>query len=100
VLIAVIGGIMITARVKSSSPNKTLKSPAAGVQTENVSVDLNVNMRSGPTINSTIIMVVKSGTKVSLLSKADNDGWIQIGLTDAKGNYVKGYIKSKYLTGN
>ena len=66
---------------------------------ENVAVmKWGMNVRSEPTTKTekNILAALKKGDTITILSKADDDGWIKISSTDEDGNVISGYMQSVY----
>ena len=66
---------------------------------ENVAVmKWGMNVRSEPTTKTekNIVAALKKGDTITILSKADDDGWIKISSTDEDGNVISGYMQSVY----
>lgn len=57
-----------------------------------------MNVRSEPTTKNAdnILSVLKKGDTITILSKADDNGWVKISFEDAEGNTVSGYMQSVY----
>lgn len=66
---------------------------------ENVAVmKWGMNVRSEPTTKTekNILTALKKGDTITILSKADDNGWIKISSTDEDGNVISGYMQSVY----
>lgn len=59
---------------------------------------LGMNVRSKPTTKNAnnILTTLKKGDKITILSKADDDGWMKISCTDSNGEKISGYMQSVY----
>lgn len=57
-----------------------------------------MNVRSEPTTKNAdnILTALKKGDTITLLSKADDNGWVKISFEDAEGNTISGYMQSVY----
>ena len=57
-----------------------------------------MNVRSEPTTKNAdnILTALKKGDSITLLSKADDNGWVKISFEDAEGNTISGYMQSVY----
>ena len=57
-----------------------------------------MNVRSEPTTKNAdnILTALKKGDTITLLSKADDNGWVKISFEDAEGNTMSGYMQSVY----
>lgn len=57
-----------------------------------------MNVRSEPTTKNAdnILTALKKNDTITILSQADDNGWIKISFTDAEGNTISGYMQSVY----
>lgn len=57
-----------------------------------------MNVRSEPTTKNAdnILTALKKNDRITILSKADDNGWIKISCTDSNGEKISGYMQSVY----
>ena len=67
----------------------------------------NVNVRTEPNTNATVLLKLKKGTKVVVINREDEEvtigdktghwAYIDTGVKDKKGNTIKGWVFDVYL---
>lgn len=57
-----------------------------------------MNVRSEPTTKNAdnILTVLEKNDRITILNRADDNGWIKISCTDSKGEKISGYMQSIY----
>jgi uncharacterized protein YgiM (DUF1202 family) len=83
----------LTIKMAMKAPNFVMKFSSISILGTIPLTSADVNLREGPSPETTKITTIPKGNEVKLLGNASEDGWIKIGFEDKEG-----YVNKQYLT--
>ena len=90
--------VQLTIGQSTVESNEVADETKQDAETSTAVMKWSMNVRSEPTTKNAdnILTALKKNDRITILSKADDNGWIKISCTDSDGEKISGYMQSVY----